>query len=414
MAYYFWYDSPEYQRRLKTPFEPPEITLAELRAAIPKSVFEKSTIKTLYYVGRDLFSSLVVHYLGARIDDHVPPYLEMIGMPSVLVNLVRWILWGLYWFSQSVIFTGWWALAHEAGHGNLSSIAWLNHAIGFALHTSLLVPYYNWRSTHQTHHKATNSIERDVNFVPSTRSDYGLPSESTHVNTYHDLFEETPLYTLLRLVVMQVIGWQVYLLTDTTGNPKYPPGTNMILPSSPLFKPHERREIIMSNIGVASVASLLWMYYRHFGAGQFIKLYLIPYLLVHHWVVMIVFLQHSDPSVPHYRGKTWTFFRGALCTVDRPMFGWIGRFYFHNICHDHIAHHLFSTVPFYNQPQVTQHIKVLLGDSYNYDSSSCFRALYRNFTECCFIEDDGEIVFYKNKYGRPARVLKDNVDKVRK
>ena len=27
----------------------------------------------------------------------------------------------------------------------------------------------------------------------------------------------------------------------------------------------------------------------------------------------------------------WTFARGALATVDRPLFGWVGRFFFHNV-----------------------------------------------------------------------------------
>lgn len=38
-------------------------------------------------------------------------------------------------------------------------------------------------------------------------------------------------------------------------------------------------------------------------------------------------------------------------------------------------------------------------------SQNTFRALYRTFTQCCFIEDDGDIVFYKNKDGKAQRVL---------
>ena len=34
-----------------------------------------------------------------------------------------------------------------------------------------------------------------------------------------------------------------------------------------------------------------------------------------------------------------------------------------------------------------------------------FRALYRTFTQCMFIEDDGDIVFHKNKDGKALRVL---------
>jgi len=76
-----------------------------------------------------------------------------------------------------------------------------------------------------------------------------------------------------------------------------------------------------------------------------------------------------------------------------------------------------------NQPYVTEALKKVLKDEYNYDSTVCpspvpnlihsndfytkntFRALYRTFTQCCFIEDDGDIVFYKNKDGKALRVL---------
>lgn len=75
----------------------------------------------------------------------------------------------------------------------------------------------------------------------------------------------------------------------------------------------------------------------------------------------------------------------------------------HNVSHDHVAHHLFSYIPFYNQPEVTKRIRILLGENYNYDSTNTFRALYRTFTQCCFIEDEGEIVFYKNRDGKAAR-----------
>lgn len=53
---------------------------------------------------------------------------------------------------------------------------------------------------------------------------------------------------------------------------------------------------------------------------------------------MFTFLHHSDPTIPHYRKGEWSFIRGAAATVDRPLLGWMGRFFFHNISHDHVAH----------------------------------------------------------------------------
>jgi omega-6 fatty acid desaturase (delta-12 desaturase) len=52
---------------------------------------------------------------------------------------------------------------------------------------------------------------------------------------------------------------------------------------------------------------------------------------VNHWLVLITFLQHTDPLLPHYRASEFTFTRGALATLDRsllgdlgPFMGWIG------------------------------------------------------------------------------------------
>jgi hypothetical protein len=36
-----------------------------------------------------------------------------------------------------------------------------------------------------------------------------------------------------------------------------------------------------------------------------------------------------------------------------------------------------------------------------------FYALYRSFTQCLFIEDEGDIVFYKNKHGIAARRVQE-------
>jgi omega-6 fatty acid desaturase (delta-12 desaturase) len=72
------------------------------------------------------------------------------------------------------------------------------------------------------------SIERDETFVPRTRTDYNLPPESSaRPSDYHEIFEETPIYTLFRMLFMQVLGLQFYLFTNALGSPKYPPGTNV-------------------------------------------------------------------------------------------------------------------------------------------------------------------------------------------
>jgi omega-6 fatty acid desaturase (delta-12 desaturase) len=52
--------------------------------------------------------------------------------------------------------------------------------------------------------KATASVERDENYVPYTRSKFALPEEKKATRAdYSEIFEETPIYTLFRLFIMQ-------------------------------------------------------------------------------------------------------------------------------------------------------------------------------------------------------------------
>lgn len=71
-------------------------------------------------------------------------------------------------------------------------------------------------------------MERDENYVPRTRSDYKLPpQEKARAMDYEEIFEEMPLFTLGRMVLMQLLGMQAYLLRNSMGSPMYPSGTNV-------------------------------------------------------------------------------------------------------------------------------------------------------------------------------------------
>ena len=76
---------------------------------------------------------------------------------------------------------------------------------------------------------------------------------------------------------------------------------------------------------------------------------------VNHWLVLITFLQHTDPLLPHYRASEFTFPRGALSTLDRNLLGdlgsfmgWIGATVTHGISETHVLHHVNSKIPHYH------------------------------------------------------------------
>ena len=91
------------------------------------------------------------------------------------------------------------------------------------------------------------------------------------------------------------------------------------------------------------------------GFGEMFRIYFVPYLWVNHWLVLITFLQHTDPLLPHYRQGAFTFPRGALATLDRSLLGglgkfggWIGGSVTHGISETHVLHHVNSKIPHYN------------------------------------------------------------------
>ncbi|EGN92585.1 hypothetical protein SERLA73DRAFT_190949 [Serpula lacrymans var. lacrymans S7.3] len=314
-------DGPEYKARLARPYAPPTVTLKQIHDAVPKHLLRKNPWWSAAYVLRDITFTILLFKFASSINPWARGDFGGI-VPVSYIPLVKYSLWATYYWFQGLVWAGVFCLGHDAGHGTLFNSSIVNNVVGFTLHTFLLIPYFAWRSTHHAHHKATGSIERDENYIPYTRSEYNLPEEKKASKAdYAEIFEETPIYTLGRVLVMQGLGWWLYLTYNTMGSKMYPPGTSHWSPSSPLFKDKQRNSIIISNIALCCQLFLL----SYIGPKIVLKYYLLPYL------VMFTYLHHSDPTIPHYRKEEWSFLRGAASTVDRPLMGWMGRFFMHNL-----------------------------------------------------------------------------------
>ncbi|KAF4581371.1 hypothetical protein EYR40_002959 [Pleurotus pulmonarius] len=193
-------------------------------------------------------------------------------------------------------------------------------------------------------------MEKDQVYVPKTRSDLGLPPSATSLD-YHEILGDTPLYTLFMLVRQQVLGFPAYLCFNVSGPKEYPRWTN------------------------------------HFN------------------LIMVTYLQHTAPEVPHYRGDAWTFTRGAAATVDRNFLGQQGKLFLHGVAHYHVVHHFFPKMPFYHGEEATRHLKKLLGVHYNSSDDSTFKSLWETYNKCQFVEDEGmaSFVSIRDKLGRSSR-----------
>ena len=269
-------------------FEIPNYTINEIHKAIPKHCFNRSGPRGLSYVARDIACLAVVFYLSNR-------FLTAENIPSTPIRAVAWLL---YTFVQGLFGTGLWVLAHECGHQSFSSSKTLNDTVGWLVHSALLVPYFSWKISHGKHHKATGNMERDMVFVPQTRTSYAS-NVGVMMHELSELTEETPIATLMHVIRQQIGGWPVYLLANVTGhnfherqsegrgNGKkngFGGAVNHFDPQSPLYESKDANLIILSDIGLLLTGSLLFFVGKSYGWSNLFVWYFGPYLWVNHWL----------------------------------------------------------------------------------------------------------------------------------
>ena len=220
-------------------------------------------------------------------------------------------------------------------------------------------------------------------FVPVARSALG------------EAVQDSPVMACVHAFVTVTVGWWLYLTTNATGQ-SYGRRANHYEPSSPLFKPHQRTDVLVSDAALVVVLAGL-AYWAHCTSLATVALYyFLPYMVVNFYLVTITLLQHTHVDVPHYRGDEWTFIRGALATVDRSYGSLINNLQ-HNIMDSHVAHHLFSTMPHYHAIEATPHLARKLGVYYKRDDTPFLYALYRAFRDCVFVDDPpADVLVWRN------------------
>lgn len=358
----------------RVPTEKPSFTVGQLKKAIPPRCFQRSVIHSFSYVVYDLIVISTLLYLALY---------QIPNLPSPL----SYLAWPLYWVCQGCVATGIWVIAHECGHHAFSDYQLLDDVVGLLLHSTLLVPYFSWKYSHRRHHSNTGSMERDEVFVPKPKS--SLPWFSKYLNN--------PLGRFLFLFVSLTMGWPLYLAFNVSGRP-YPRFACHYDPYGPIYSDRERAQIFISDVGVLTACYALYRLALVFSLGWVIRVYGAPLLIVNCWLVLITYLQHTHPALPHYDSSEWDWLRGALATVDRD-YGILNKV-FHHITDTHVAHHLFSTMPHYNAMEATKAIKPVLGEYYRFDATPVWKAMWREAKECVYVEreeKDQGIYWYNNK-----------------
>ncbi|KAI5896585.1 uncharacterized protein SCHCODRAFT_02615271 [Schizophyllum commune H4-8] len=396
----------------------PDISVKELLGCIPAHCHQRSALRSSLYIVQDV-AIIALVYKAATYADGL---LNTVTLPHpLLYPAARLAIWALYGFWVGLFATGLWVVAHECGHQAFSTSKTINNTVGWFLHSGLGVPYQAWRITHANHHAHTGHMTQDQVFVPSTRSERNLPPLNAEkedllgsrvseeiAREFWEALGDSPISAMWGSMSYLLGGWPSYIIRNASGQKRYPKGTSHFNPNSPMFRKDHYNQIMISNAGVLIWATVIgtWIYQR--GFAEVFRLYLVPYLWVNHWLVLITFLQHTDPLLPHYRAPEFTFPRGALSTMDRnllgdcgALMGWIGAFATHGISETHVAHHVASKIPHYHAWEASAAIKKKVAQ-YGLTLEGApggWREVYRVYKECKFVEDEGDVVFYKNAQG---------------
>jgi omega-6 fatty acid desaturase (delta-12 desaturase) len=393
------------------PQAPPLPTKGEIKAVIPEACFHRSFFWSFFYLFRDIAITTGFLYAASQYLNADFPTLQypLFTTTDVVIEnartVVTWIAaWSTYAFWMGTIWTGPWVLAHECGHGAFSDSQFVNDVVGFVLHQGLLVPYFAWQYTHAKHHRRTNHLTDGESHVPSTAKDNGLVQSrrESFYAAWHEAMGDGA-FAVFQIWTHLGLGWPLYLLGLASTGKLAADGTPLddriadhFRPNSPMFPPKVRAKILLST--VTEILTLAALVYAGFQYGH-LKVFLwywCPYFYTNAWLVLYTWLQHTDPSIPHYGEGQWTWVKGALSTIDRD-YG-IFDFFHHRIGSTHVVHHLFHEMPWYNAKVATHHVKAFLEPKglYNYDPTYWPLAMWKVANTCHYVESDEGIQYLKS------------------
>jgi len=347
-------------------------TKREVLAVIPEECFERSLIRS----SLSLFLSLAMT-VGSGA-------LAYAFIPLTWAWLPAWIAYALV---AGTAGTGCWVVAHECGHRAFAKYNWLQDAIGYCLHSGLLVPYFSWQRSHAVHHARTNHLDLDETHVPLRDTTPGGEAWLRWQEAFGD-----EAFAIVVIVLRFLVGWPLYLLTGVTGGPTRGM-TNHFWPGWPfsaaLFPGEWRRKVWLSDIGVVVMLGLLGWWTYSAGFLPVLAVYVGPYLVVNVWLVLYTWLQHTDVDVPHFDDEEWTWIKGAFMSVDRP-YGGVLDFMHHHIGSTHVAHHIDARIPHYHAVKATRALQENFPDLYRHDPTPIPKALWRVATRCQVVSKGAE------------------------
>jgi fatty acid desaturase len=355
---------------------------AELLACLPPELQTINPAKAWGSLAMSAGLSLLAYGLGTQIP------LQLSAAP----------LWVVYAGVTGTVAGGCWVIAHECGHRAFHPNPRVEAAVGFGLHSLLLVPYFTWQRSHAVHHANCNHLEGGETHVPPR-------ANSTTGRVLIELLGRVgpELFGVAALLFRLLLGWPLYLLLGIAGGEDYGVPTSHFWRAAQvrngkrsLFPESFRALMIRSNLGLLAMVLALALASMYWSPARVLCVYGLPYLVINAWLVAYTWLQHTDTDIPHFCSSDWSWSKGALQTVDRP-YGPLLNLLHHGIGSTHVCHHINPRIPHYNAWQATTLLKQQFPDLVRHDPTPIHRALWRVASRCLVVRQgaSGEGFFYE-------------------
>ena len=355
---------------------------AELLSCLPPELQRFDSVKAWGSLAMSLGLSLLAYGLGTRLP------LAISAAP----------LWVLYAVVTGTVAGGCWVIAHECGHHAFHPNRRVEAAVGFVLHSLLLVPYFTWQRSHAVHHAHCNHLEGGETHVPPRAES---PAGRWVASVQRRL--GPGLFGVLSLSSHLLLGWPLYLLLGVAGGEDHGSPTSHFWNAPPfcngrrrLFPSFFGPRMQLSTLGVLAMLLALAVAAALTSPARVLCVYGLPYLVINAWLVGYTWLQHTDLDIPHFCSQDWTWARGALQTVDRP-YGPLLNLLHHGIGATHVCHHINPQIPHYNAWRATALLRQRFPALVRYDPTPIHLALWRVASRCAVVRQErpGDGFFYE-------------------
>lgn len=292
-------------------------SLPKIIKTIPKHCLRPNTLKSCSYLLRDLLLSAVLIGLILKVDN----WLAALPLSLLL----------------GVVMTGLFVVAHDAGHRSFSSNLLVNNAVGEMLSALLIWPFHVWRLSHDTHHRYTHHISKEIAWRPFTLAKLNRLSSGSRLMY---------IWTRTWAYFVGSIFFAIYFVRDGLRGVR-----------SRHFRKDDLKMVYGSIVFTTLVTTLVLVLCWHF-AGWYglIFLFAIPQVTFQFWMSTFTFFHHTNPDSPFMDESVWDPARAQLgSTIHMRYPAWVDW-----LTHDiswHVPHHVCVGIPHYHLREAHRALK---------------------------------------------------------